>query len=229
MNCITNNNKCQMSIYDLLNNEQNMQNSKHDNFLKIPSNLDRFINTSTDIVTSDNGRKIYRFFGYVELSDNDYICECCRSKMHKHDSSEIKIKHIPIGGYYSCLIIKRYRLKCPKCNVTKLQEIPFMEENHYITIAVKNYIEDLLSTNKFTNKEIAFLTGVNRNTVKDIDKKRLIKKYTINGEGKELIKPEVQATYLGIDEFKLHNGYKYATHIIDYDNGHILWIAKGKN
>ena len=40
--------------------------------------------------------------------------------------------------------------------------------------------------------------------------------------------PEQQARFLGIDEFKLHNGYKYATHIIDYDNGHILWIAEGK-
>ena len=33
---------------------------------------------------------------------------------------------------------------------------------------------------------------------------------------------------LGIDEFKLHNGYRYATHIIDMETGHILWIAGGK-
>ena len=39
-----------------------------------------------------------------------------------------------------------------------------------------------------------------------------------------LIKPEVQARYLGIDEFKLHDGYKYATHITDLETGCILWI-----
>ena len=33
---------------------------------------------------------------------------------------------------------------------------------------------------------------------------------------------------MGIDEFKLHNGYKYATHIIDLETGHILWIQEGK-
>lgn len=43
-----------------------------------------------------------------------------------------------------------------------------------------------------------------------------------------MIKPEKEAKYLGIDEFKLHNGYKYATHIIDLETGHILWIAEGK-
>ena len=55
---------------------------------------------------------------------------------------------------------------------------------------------------------------------------RLKEKYTI--DGKELIKPETQSRYLGIDEFKLHNGYKYATHIIDLETGHILWIQEGK-
>ena len=69
---------------------------------------------------------------------------------------------------------------------------------------------------------------MNRNIVKEIDKERLIKLYTKDGLGKELIKPETTAKYLCIDEFKLHNGYKYATHIIDYDTGKILWIAEGK-
>ena len=33
---------------------------------------------------------------------------------------------------------------------------------------------------------------------------------------------------LTIDEFKLHNGHRYATHIIDLDPGHILWSSHGK-
>lgn len=65
-----------------------------------------------------------------------------------------------------------------------------------------------------------------KNTVKDIDKQRLQELYTI--DGKKLIKPEQKAKFLGIDEFKLHNGYKYATHIIDMETGHVLWIANGK-
>ena len=112
--------------------------------------------------------------------------------------------------------------------ILKCKKVPFKDDKHFITKALKEYIRDLLATNNFTNKEISYLTGVNRNIVKEIDKERLIEKYTIDGLGKKLIKPEIYAKHLGIDEFKLHDGYKYATHIIDYDTGHILWIAEGK-
>jgi transposase len=55
---------------------------------------------------------------------------------------------------------------------------------------------------------------------------RLKERYTL--DGKKLIKPERQAKYLGIDEFKLHNGHKYAVVIIDMETGRILWLAHGK-
>lgn len=62
-------------------------------------------------------------------------------------------------------------------------------------------------------------------TVKSIHKEILKKKYVCNGQ---LIRPEHFARHLAIDEFKLHNGYKYATAIIDWDSGHILYLAHGK-
>jgi transposase len=95
-----------------------------------------------------------------------------------------------------------------------------------ITDALYQYTRDLLALQTFTNKQVAEITGLGKNVVKEIDKKRLQEKYTIDGE--KLIKPERQSKYLGIDEFKLHDGHRYATHIIDMESGHILWIAKGK-
>ena len=85
---------------------------------------------------------------------------------------------------------------------------------------------DLFALGKYTNKSIAELTGLGQNVVKRIDLKRLREKYTIDGE--HLKKPTKTAKILGIDEFKLHNGRKYATHIIDMETGHILWIANEK-
>ena len=70
------------------------------------------------------------------------------------------------------------------------------------------------------------MTGLGKNTVKEIDLQRLKSKYT--ADGKTLIKPEKQARFLGVDEFKLHNGYKYASLIIDLESGHILWLSHGK-
>ena len=55
---------------------------------------------------------------------------------------------------------------------------------------------------------------------------RLQELYTT--EDGKLCKPQQTTRFLGIDEFKLHNGYRYAPHIIDMETGHILWIAGGK-
>jgi transposase len=88
-----------------------------------------------------------------------------------------------------------------------------------------NYTRDLLAY-CLTNKQVACLTGLGRNTVKDIDLQRLKEKYTVDGQW--LIQPERQARFLGIDEFKLHDGHKYAVIIIDMETGHILWLAHGK-
>ena len=75
-----------------------------------------------------------------------------------------------------------------------------------ITEELYQYTRDLLTSGVYTNKEVAELTGLGKNTVKDIDKERLQELYTTN-DGK-LIKPEKSARFLGIDEFKLHNGYR---------------------
>ncbi len=47
-------------------------------------------------------------------------------------------------------------------------------------------------------------------------------------EKRVLMKPEKQAKFLGIDEFKLHDGHRYATIIVDLETGHALWLAKGR-
>jgi len=44
-----------------------------------------------------------------------------------------------------------------------------------------NYTRDLPAYG-FTNKEVAHITGQGKNTVKDIDLKRLKEKYTVDGE-----------------------------------------------
>ena len=66
--------------------------------------------------------------------------------------------------------------------------------------------------------------------VKDIDKARLEALYvTVDKIGhRALIKPETQARYLGIDEFKLHDGYRYATLIMNMETGCSLWLQAGK-
>lgn len=103
--------------------------------------------------------------------------------------------------------------------------MPFQAASHRITVPLHSYARDLLELG-FTNKCVSELTGLCKNTVKAIDKERLLGKYT--KDGRHLKEPERQSRYLGVDEFLLHKGHEYATIIIDLDTGHVLWLAYGK-
>ena len=105
----------------------------------------------------------------------------------------------------------------------------FRSKHHKITLQLEAFVEDLLERGD-TNKKVSLLCGLHQRTVKSIDKTRLQRIYTEfapNGQ-RVFSKPDRQARYLAIDEFKLHNGFRFATHIIDMQTGHILWISYGK-
>ena len=194
-------------------------------FLSIPSTLYGFINTETTVETAESGRTVYCFTGRMEITEDELTCDCgCR--MHINNHPDIYIRHLPFGGGLSTVRFPHNQFRCPSCGATKSQHISFKAPRHRITDALYQFTCDLLEKGTYTNKQVAELTGLGKNTVKAIDKKRLQELYTVNG--KELKKPEKQARFLGIDEFKLHNGYRYATHITDLETGHILWIQSGK-
>ncbi len=194
----------------------------------IPSTLTRFIHTNTRRITNKGEKEIIYIDGCLETIDEEYICPHCHSRMEVHDNLSCTLKHLCLGNTQIVINLNYKCFQCEECGKSVVQNIPFKSKNHRITKHLENYIISLLETGNFTNKEVAFLTGVGRNIVKEIDKKRLIERYTINGDGKELIKPEINVRFLAIDEFKLHDGYKYATHIIDLETGYILWVQKGK-
>lgn len=194
-------------------------------FLRIPSCLYGFRNNETTTRVSKSGRNVFCFEGTLSADVGDSRCSC-GSKMHVNNHPGITLRHLPFGGNLSCVSFKRNQYICPKCGKTKTQFISFKAPGHMITEELYRYTRDLLASGNYTNKEVADITGLGKNTVKDIDKERLQELYTTTDGS--LIKPEKPAKFLGIDEFKLHNGHRYATHIIDMENGHILWIAGGK-
>jgi len=199
--------------------------SQSNSFLMFPSCLYGFNNTCTSEKISESGRNVFRFEGTLDDSEECLTCSC-GAKMHINNHPSITLRHLPIGGYLSCVYFTRNQYVCPVCGCSKMQHISFKAPGHMITEELLQYTKELLATGLYTNKEVAEITGLGKNTVKDIDKERLKGIYTTT-EG-TLIKPEKPAKYLGIDEFKLHDSRRFATHIINLEDGHILWIAGGK-
>lgn len=202
-------------------------NSSSEGIIVIPSALPGFFNTYTETALTESNNSAYCIHGDVPLTAEDRVCPKCGGRMHVHNTyPDTVIWHLPFGGSYSCLKFDKKRLKCAECGLTKMQDISFQAEGHHITQPLYRYAMELLACGTYTLKEIGWITGLHKNVVKAIDLKRLEDKYTVDGT--TLIKPERRARFLGIDEFKLHDGYRYATHIIDMETGHILWISHGK-
>lgn len=195
------------------------------NVLFIPSSLHGFHQDSVTSALTKSGHKMCCLHGSLDMSEQYRLCSCGH-RMHINCTLEIKLRHLSFGGTFSVLTISHHQLRCQHCNATKLQKIPFKADGHMITTQLLQYTSDLLSKGTYTNKQISEITGLGQNIVKAIDKRRLLKLYTVNGA--KPARPDRRARFLGIDEFKLHNGHRYATHIIDIETGHVLWIANGK-
>lgn len=195
------------------------------NHIILPTGLVGFNNTNSETVHTVSGRELYLLHGTIKKEKNDRLCPHCGKAMHIHNTYEVNLSHLNIGHRLSALRFFKLRYFCPACRQTKMQAVPFQAEGHRMTIELFNYTRDLLA-HGLTNKTTAEITGLGKNTVKTIDLQRLKDKYTIDGQ--RLIKPERQARYLGIDEFSLHKGHRYAIVVIDLETGHILWLAHGK-
>ena len=204
---------------------QSVFSQKNDSHLMIPSTLEGFNNIDTSIEETRSGRRVFCFNGTLD-KDMDRTCSSCGSKMHVNNHLETKKRQHSFGGALTMVRFEKLQLRCPSCGMTLMQDVPFKAKHHRITEELYTYARDLLALGKYTNRQVGQITGLDENTVKAIDKRRLREKYTINGQ--ELIKPEKNTPIIGIDEFKLHNGFRFATHIIDMQTGHILWISYGK-
>ncbi|SFS83290.1 zinc-finger of transposase IS204/IS1001/IS1096/IS1165 [Succinivibrio dextrinosolvens] len=211
-------------------------------FISLPSGLDCFKQTQCRIqrVNRNDGTKVnplvrrhdeYELYGVCTQKYEPKVCPRCGAPLHRNGSITTTLRHIPLGDSYSLVEADRPRFRCSSqgCDYSEVGCIPFKAQGHLITEPLRQYTESLLAYG-MTLKEVAHITGLHKCVVKDIYKARLEGLYvTVDKDGKKtLIKPEQQARFIGKDEFKLHDGHKYATVILDMESGCILWLQTGK-
>ncbi len=194
--------------------------------IAIPSTLKYFRmdpENGTRISAGDPGKVFLH--GSVVAREAETVCPRCRRRMHVNQRITTTIHHIPIGLRRLHVVVDHAQYKCPHCGRTRTQIVPFRHPRHRLTFELHTAIVFMLADGQ-TLKAVAAPTGVGRNIVKDIDRERLLKLYTEDGK---LRKPDHYVRRLAIDEFKLHSGHRYATHVMDLDTGEVLFIAEGKS
>jgi transposase len=212
------------SLYCSVIYNHKKRNPLMNDYIRIPSGLEGFSNTGTKAVQTATGRPMYLIEGTLAREESP-ACPRCGARMHVHDAYATRLRHLAFGRSLTALSFVRRRYVCPACHAYSMQQVPFKSERHRMTRALEQYARDLLA-HGLTNTEVAMLTGLGRNTVKDIDLQRLRDRYTQGGA--RLRKPGRQARHVGVDEFLLHAGHRYAVIFIDLDTGHVLFIARGR-
>ena len=106
---------------------------------------------------------------------------------------------------------------CPACG-PKLEALSWLESYSRFTRRFEESVARLCKV--ATHKHVAVEYGINRKTVKNIEKRYLQRELgPINLEGVEL---------LAMDEFAIQKGHRYATVIVDPTCKKVLWLGRGR-
>lgn len=156
----------------------------------------------------------------VELRHD--ICRCPKCSDYHHylkDCKLRKIRTVPIGAKPCYIEIKTHRLECKKCRHRWWPKFPFTAGLRRMTKVFAEYLVSLMKLG--TIKAVAEFAGVSWDTVKDIHKEHLKRKYRSVEYAK--------LRYLGIDEFSIKKGHEYMTVVVDLETGKIVHAVEGRS
>ena len=135
-----------------------------------------------------------------------------------HDVSPRRVRDLPMGAYDTWLVVPRARLQCPRCGPT-VEAIPWLDRYQRMTKRLADKIAGLAQV--LPLKQVAAWFGVGWDTVKQIDKRALLRRLgPVDFTG---------VRQIAVDEFALHRGHRYATIVVDVATQRVLWLGQGRD
>ena len=116
------------------------------------------------------------------------------------------------------MVVQIPRLRCKDCGAIKQPYLEFADPKKHYTRSLKRFVIDLCRITSIQNA--AELTGLSWDTVKDIHKGHLRRKYKSFNFKK--------VRNIAIDEVYLGKKRKYITLVLDLRTGRVIHIGKGK-
>jgi transposase len=146
------------------------------------------------------------------------LCEGCGGVTHAvHDVVMRRIRDLPVFEHPVELFVPRVRVACPRCG-TRLERLPWLQPWARVTARLCESIGRLCAV--MSIRHVAQHYGLNWKTVKHIDFRHLQQRLgPIDLSGVEVI---------GMDEFAIQKGHRYATVIVEPARKRVLWIGRGR-
>ncbi len=153
----------------------------------------------------------------VSRADRRLCCSgCLRWCEQIHDTEQRRVRDLPIFEHRVELIVPRVRVACPHCG-PKLELLPWLEPYARVTRRLADSVTQLCSVASILHVSRHF--ELNWKTVKDLDRKALERQLgPVDLDGVEVI---------GMDEFAIQKGHRYATVIVEPTRKRVLWVGRG--
>ncbi len=134
-----------------------------------------------------------------------------------HDCEERRVRDLPIFEVPVELIVPRLRVGCPHCGA-KLERLTWLEGYSRVTTRLAASVARLCLV--MSLRHVAKFYGLAWTTVKLIDFRHL--KHALG-----LVELD-GVTVIGMDEFAIQKGHRYATVVVEVQRKRVLWVGRGR-
>lgn len=146
------------------------------------------------------------------------ICSHCgRATVAIHDLEERRVRDLPVFEHWVELLVPRVRVACPGCG-PKLERLSWLAAHARVTRRLGESVARLCKV--ATILHVARWYGLDWKTVKELDRANLERELgPVDLDGIEVI---------GLDEFAIQKGHRYATVIVEPTRKRVLWVGRGR-
>ncbi len=146
-------------------------------------------------------------------------CPECGTKAYRHGTFSRRLWDLPMLGRRHLIIVTGNRYRCTNCHHMWRQRISFADPDHNFTARLGKRMQTRLNLGE-TLTSVSRDFGIHPGVLFNMDRKYLMDRY-----GTYRPRP---AEHIGIDEFLLHEGHRYATIVTDLDTGNVIFVEEGK-
>lgn len=147
------------------------------------------------------------------------ICAVCGQeggRMHMYGTR--RVRDLGLANARVELVVPNRAMRCAGCRTIRTEGHDFLGPYRRHTKRFEQAVADLCR--EMPIKKVAEHYGLSWHTVKEIDKRRLVREVgTPCYDGLRL---------LAVDEVAVHKGHTYLTIVLDLETGRVVWVGKGR-